>query len=363
MKIVHITTHPELCGAAKQVVGLIERLQAGSAHHLFCPNGSRLSEIVGNHALAHTTPFTGRWDPRPYFKLTKLLSKEQPDLLHIHSRGGADFWGPMAARKTGTPFIVTRREDALEPSWLIRRKFRQASRVIGISERVCGNLLKMGVAADSVTCVRSGVDTQAYRPQLKSGRLHKALRIEKDALLVGMTAPFIGRTGHEDLLAAATTIIPNHPHTVFILFGDGPLRAHLKKRVGQLGIASCFRFPGCRDDLPRLLPDLDLFVHPTHAEGLGVAILEASACGLPVVATRAGGIPEIVKDRETGLLVPPAQPGALAAAINALLTDPIRRQSMGAAGRDFAVRECSLDATAVGNGTIYLEVLRDPSFE
>jgi glycosyltransferase involved in cell wall biosynthesis len=357
MKILHYEAGKKLYGGAYQVVGLIERLQSDAEHHLFCARGSKIAETVAGRATVHASSIASDLDPRPYWALTKLLRAEKPDLLHIHSRRGADFWGPLAARKTGTPFLVSRRVDNLEPGWLIRRKFRGAERLIGISQRICGAMLEMGLPADRIVCLRSGVDTVAFQPRAKTRRLHEELKLHPEAILVGMAAQFIARKGHDDLVAAARTIIQTYPHAVFILFGQGSLRASIKERTGQLGIASSFRFPGFREDLPAVLPELDIFVHPAHLEGLGVAVLQASACGLPVVGTRAGGIPEIVQDEKTGFLVPPRTPPALAAAISALLKDPRLRETMGAAGRAFVVQACSLDATAEGNGRLYREVL------
>jgi glycosyltransferase involved in cell wall biosynthesis len=358
MKIVHYEAGKKLYGGAYQVVGLLERLQAGAHHHLFCARESAIAAAVEGLAEVHHVPLAGDLDPRPFLALKRLLRAERPDLLHVHSRRGADLWGPMAARATGTPFLVSRRVDNPEPGWLLRRKLRGAARVIGISEKICGVLCSLGLPPGQVVCIRSGVDVQRYQPRLKTGLLHRALKVREDALLVGMAAQFIPRKGHDDLVAAVPNLLAAHPHTVFVLFGQGSLRESIKARVGQLGMASNFRFPGFRDDLPRLLPELDLFVHPAHLEGLGVAILQASACGLPVVATRAGGIPEIVRDGETGFLVKPASPAALATRLSQLLGDPVLRHTLGAGGRDFVVRECSLEATAAGNGALYLEVIR-----
>jgi len=358
MKVVHYEAGAKLYGGAYQVVGLIERLQAGAEHHLLCPANSAIADAASGLVCGHPVPIRSDLDPRPYFALRKILRAERPDLVHIHSRRGADLWGPLAARGAKVPFLISRRVDNKEPGWLLRAKYRGAYRVIGISQRICAALCEMGLPPEMVSCIRSGVDIQRYQPRLKSGRLHKALKLPRNSLAVGMAAQFIARKGHEDLVTAAQSLISSHPEAIFILFGQGALRESIKARVGQLGIAPNFRFPGYRDDLADLLPDLDLFVHPAHLEGLGVAILQASACGLPVVATRAGGIPEIVNDGVTGYLVPPGSPKALATRLSQLLGDPVQRQSFGANGRDFVVRECSLEATAASNGALYLDVLR-----
>lgn len=358
MIVVHYEAGKSLFGGAYQVVGLLERLQAGAEHHLLCAQGSAIAEHAAPFAKVHSIPIAGDTDPRPFFHLRRLLRTLRPDLLHIHSRRGADLWGPLAARRARLPFIVSRRVDNREPAPMMRWKLRGASQIVGISERICEVLRQMGLPPERIRCIRSGVDLRRYQPRLRSGRLHAEFNLPSDAPLIGMVAQFIPRKGHADLVAAARSILARHPFAVFLLFGKGSLREEIEQQVNRAGVAPAFRFPGFRDDLPELLPELDLLVHPAHMEGLGVAVLQAMACGLPVVAGNAGGLPEIVRSGENGYLVPPGDPGILAERINELLADPIERQTMGAQARDFVVRACSLEATAAANGALYLETLR-----
>jgi glycosyltransferase involved in cell wall biosynthesis len=121
------------------------------------------------------------------------------------------------------------------------------------------------------------------------------------------------------------------------------------------------QLPGFRDDLPALLPCLNLLVHPATMEGLGIILLQASASGLPVVASAAGGIPEAVVHQETGLLVPPGDPRALASAVSSLLADPARAHSMGQAGRRRIKSAFSVDRMVAGNLEVYQELLSESS--
>ena len=355
--ILHYEAGKSLFGGAYQVAGLLERTQEAFAHELFCARGSAIAEAARPFARIHATPLGGELDPRPYFALKRLLRAERPALLHLHSRRGADLWGPLAARQTGTPFILTRRVDNLEPGPLLRWRCRGAAAVVAISEGIATALAKMGLPREAVEVIRSGVDTATYRPRANEGRLRAAFDLPANALTVGMIAQFIPRKGHADLVAASRSIIEAFPQTVFILFGKGEQWHDIQQAVKQQEVASSFRFPGFRDDLPSLLPELDLLVHPAHQEGLGVALLQASACGVPVVAGAAGGIPEIVRHEKTGLLVPPGKVAALALAVRQLLRDPDRRRAMGAAGRAFIEDEVSLDQTAAGNAALYRRVL------
>jgi glycosyltransferase involved in cell wall biosynthesis len=128
-------------------------------------------------------------------------------------------------------------------------------------------------------------------------------------------------------------------------------------RVKAVGLEESVLLPGFREDLPRLLPCLDVLVHPALMEGLGVILLQAGAAGIPAVATAVGGIPEVVKHEETGVLVPPADPMALAAAIRDLLSHPERARSMGDAARHRVRTEFSVDRMVEGNISVYREVL------
>jgi glycosyltransferase involved in cell wall biosynthesis len=148
--------------------------------------------------------------------------------------------------------------------------------------------------------------------------------------------------GHADLLAAAAEV----PEATFVMAGDGPLRAELEEMARRLGVADRCLFLGQRDDVPALLAVSDLFVLPSHFEGLPVSVLEAMMAGRPVVATAVGGTDEAVVDGETGLLVPPRDPAALATAVRRLREQPELAQRLAAGGRARVEREFSVDATA-----------------
>jgi glycosyltransferase involved in cell wall biosynthesis len=131
----------------------------------------------------------------------------------------------------------------------------------------------------------------------------------------------------------------------------------LQERIDRDGLAEHVRLVGYRDDLPKLLPCLDLLVHPATMEGLGVSLLQASAAGVAIVASDVGGIPEAVRDGVNGRLVPPADVPALAAAVLALLRDPVARARLGAAGRELVAREFSVAGMVAGNLAVYRELL------
>ncbi len=357
MKIIHYEAGRRLYGGAYQVAGIIRHLGPPFQHHLVCDRHSEIAGDVPASTAIHPLAITGELDPRPYRTLRKLLRDHPDALLHIHSRRGADIWGPLAARHSGRPFLVSRRVDNPESPRILRRKYQRARAVIGISAAICEILRHLGIEPDRIRLVRSGVDTQLYPFFEYKTPLPPDIDIPPGVPVIAMAAQFIPRKGHADLIAAAPAILRQHPRTHFLLLGRGKLEPLIRQSVAAAGLDDAFTFAGFRDDLPAILPGIDLLVHPAHREGLGVAVLQAMSIGRPVVAARAGGLPEIVHPGITGELVPPGDPVALASAINSILDSPARAANLGRTARDWIVRHASLEQTAARNGAIYREIL------
>jgi glycosyltransferase involved in cell wall biosynthesis len=172
-----------------------------------------------------------------------------------------------------------------------------------------------------------------------------------------MVAQFITRKGHCHLLAAVPTILRQHPDVRFILFGKGPLEQDVRVQIAHQGLSAHILLAGFREDLETLLPCLYALVHPAEREGLGVSLLQAAACGVPMVATAVGGIPEIVREGVNGHLVPAGNPDALARALLKLLDAPKEAHALGERGRALVEAEFSIETMVQGNLQIYQELL------
>jgi glycosyltransferase involved in cell wall biosynthesis len=172
----------------------------------------------------------------------------------------------------------------------------------------------------------------------------------------GVVAQLIERKGHRVLMRALQRL-PSREGFTILCFGQGPLREALEQEARDQGLGEVLRFAGFRKDLQRWMGGLDGLVHPALMEGLGVSLLQASAAGVPVIASRAGGMPEAVRDGENGLLVPPGDDAALADALRRLIGDAALRRRLGDGGRALIAREFSIDAMVEGNLGVYREVL------
>jgi len=358
MKILHVEGGAELYGGARQVLYLLEGLAArGVESHLACRGGSDLAREAASFATVHGITMRGDLDIGLVGRLGRLMDACRPDLVHLHSRIGADVMGGIAARLCDVPVIHTRRVDNPEPRWLVALKYRLHDRVIAISEAIADVLLSEGLPPRKLRVVRSAVVADAFRRPCARRRVLAGLGLRGDVLLVGVVAQLIERKGHRYLLDALPALLRDFPKLQLVFFGKGPLAGLLQERIDADGLADHVRLAGFRDDLTAILPCLDLLVHPATMEGLGVSLLQASAAGVPIVASRAGGIPEAVRDGVNGLLVPPADVRALTAAIAGLLGDAGRRRRLGAGGRALVRDEFSAAAMVAGNLAVYRELV------
>ena len=364
MKVIHLESGRHLYGGAKQVVLLLQGLNVLPTEHLqehilVCPNDSAIAAAAQALAIRHITiPMRGDLDPRLMTRLKAILRQYKPNLLHIHSRRGADIWGALAARAVGIPVVLSRRVDNPEQRWLARLKYPLYQKVITISQGISQVLVnQMNIPAEKIVCVHSAIDTEEYHPGGDKDWLKLSFGLPDNAYVIGMVSQFIERKGHRILLQALPEVITQHPQTHVVLFGHGPLEQAMQQLCIQLQLEKYVTFAGFRNDLARIIPALDLVVHPASREGLGVALLQAAACGIPIVAGRAGGIPEIVHDGVNGLLVPPNDAKALTLAINNLLADPKQAARFGQAGRRIVEQNFSLAQMVQGNYQVYAELL------
>lgn len=329
--ILHLETGRHLYGGPRQVLDLMAGLrEAGVRSTLACPRGSAIAQAACQAGLETIThDIGGDLDVSTATWLARVLRHRHPDLLHVHSRRGADLWGALAARMAGVPALLTRRVDNPEVPLLGALKYRAYDAIVAISGAVRRQLLADGVPAARLSVIHSAVDPatcQADGPReafLAEFGLHAGQRV------VMAVAQLIPRKGIGLLLEAWPMIRHACPDARLLIFGSGPLEATLRPVAGLGGTVT---FAGQREHVRRLIGHADLVVHPALREGLGVSLIEAQAAGVAVVAFASGGVPEVVVDGETGLLVPAGDTAALATAVIALLDDPNRRQALGRAG-------------------------------
>ena len=361
MRVLHLEAGTHLYGGALQALLLVEGLQArGVESVLVVPQGSEVeSEAIRRNLSLHPLPMAGEADLRFPARFRSLIKSVSPDLVHLHSRRGADTLGGLGARWAGVPVIMTRRVDNPEAEWSLAAKYRLFDRVITISHAIRKVLIRQGVDPEKLTCVHSALDPGPYSKPCNPGFFKSEFGGDEDGPCVGMAAQFIPRKGHDVLLEAIPSILLDHPRARFLLFGKGPLHGEITEKIREAGLGDSVTLPGFREDLPAILPCLDLLVHPALMEGLGVVLLQAGASGVPTVASAVGGIPEAVVHDQTGLLVPAGNPGALALAVSELLANPEKARSLGEQARERMRSHFSVDRMVEGNLKVYRELVSD----
>ena len=280
----------------------------------------------------------------------------------------SDLINALLPRVRGLRRISNRRDMGFQKSRRVRAVFRRVNSRFDCIVAPSRSIINMLVADENAAGQRcqtipNGVDTLRFSPAEPDQRrdLRAALGCANDvACLIGCVASFTPVKRHEVLLAAFAQLHARRPDTHLILIGDGPLRQALEAQALALGIGSAVRFAGARADVERILPALDLFVLASGTEGMSNAILEAQACGLPVVAGTVGGNAEVVCPQVTGLLVTSGTIGEYAEALLVMVGDPERRRRMGIAARDHAQKHFSVAAMAASYEHLYRELVHGP---
>jgi glycosyltransferase involved in cell wall biosynthesis len=355
MRIVHVESGRYLYGGARQVAYLIDALaERGHENALVCPPGHALAARA-LPATVREVPMHGDLDVGMTHRLRRVFAELDGDIVHVHSRRGADFFAGRACERDGRAALLTRRVDNPELRAWARFKYRPYRRVVAISRAVRNELCSRGgLDAARVPLIASAVDTREFRPDADArSRVLREFGLDDSAIVIGVCAQLIPRKGHELLLRAWPELVRRVPRAHLLCFGRGPLRAPLERLVTKLDVAHRVRFVGFREDLAELLPGLDVLVHPAAREGLGLAVLEAMAAAVPVVATAVGGIVDAVRDGGEGMLVPAGDGPALVDAVERLAGDPALCLRLGTAGRTRAEREFSVASMADRYAELY----------
>jgi glycosyltransferase involved in cell wall biosynthesis len=301
------------------------------------------------------------------WKFSRLVKRLRPDVIHAHDPHGVAMAslalsiGSASAKGEPMPALVSaRRVDFhLKGNSFSRWKYRQVDCFIAASEAIRLMLVGDGVPVDRTVTVHEGIDVERAQ-HVPAVNVHEAFWLPHGAPVVGNVAALVPHKGQRYLIEAAQLVIQQLPDARFVILGEGELRDHLEKQIHEHHLEKHVLLPGFRTDVLGCIKGFDLFAMSSVTEGLGTSLLDAMACARPIVATRAGGIPEIVEEEVNGLLVPVRDHRALAAAIVRALKDPVLRRRMGEAGLARANERFTVERMVSETAAVYARVASGP---
>jgi glycosyltransferase involved in cell wall biosynthesis len=297
------------------------------------------------------------------WRLSRVIKRLQPNVVHAHDPHGiamAALALSFAGGKAAPVLVASRRVDFhLKENSFSRWKYRQVDCFIAASEAIRLMLVADGIEARRTVTVHEGIDVD----HVASGEpvnIHEAFWLPHHAPVVGNVAALVPHKGHRHLIEAAHLVVQEIPDARFVILGEGELREQLERQVRDHHLEKHVLLPGFRTDVLGCIKGFDLFVMSSVTEGLGTSLLDAMACGKAIVATEAGGIPEVVDDQVTGMLVPARDHKAMAAAIVRVLKDAALRQRMGAAGLARVRARFTVERMVAETAAVYARVAGKP---
>lgn len=328
--VLHVELGRHLYGGAKQVTYLINALEQHDniRQHLVCTQDSEIQNAPLGRCNVHALKYSGETDFLFIRRLLSIVKETKPNIIHIHSRRGADVWGAIIAKMTGIPSVCTRRVDNLE-SRFSYYKYKQFDAVISISEGVQSVVAKHCEGVKHQLVIHSAVDLDEYSLSENKQWLHDTFDIPSDHTVIANFAQYISRKGQADVILAMHDVLHKHKKVTCLLFGKGGLEESYQSLIERHGLADNVKLCGFTSDVAKILPNVDIVIHPAYAEGLGVILLQAGASKRAVITSPVGGIPEIVTHKETGLMVAPGDIDAIGESLVSLIEQPTLRYQYG----------------------------------
>jgi glycosyltransferase involved in cell wall biosynthesis len=297
--------------------------------------------------------------------LMKLIRQRRVAILHTH-----EFFmntlGLVASRLTGVPVVATVHgknyySERFRRRLAYRLVGRSAGQMVAVSDDVREFLVEqVGIPSNRIRVVRNGVPVNGQSSHERLSTLRERLGLDQNARVVGTVGSLYPVKGHKYLIDAAVHVVRRCPDVTFLIVGRGRLREELEAQASGLGVAPYIRFLGHRDDVRDLLDVCDAFVLPSLSEGMPLALLEAMAAGVPTVATRVGGVGEVLEDGKSGLLVPPGESHAVAESLVTLLEDRTLATEIGEFAREVVARRYSLEGMVQAYQEVYAGIIRKP---
>jgi glycosyltransferase involved in cell wall biosynthesis len=361
MRILHLDSGREWRGGQQQVFWLACGLaQLKAEQHLLVQQKSPLAlKLAEANISFNRQSYSSELDPLALFRLCGFLRKFRPEIVHAHDSRTLGLAVLAKHLLPGWKLVAARRVTfSIRSNKLWKWKYIEGvDRIIAVSQQVRQQLLHDGIPSTHVSVVYDGFPGMPAPEMEQREMARRHWNIPQGKILVGAIGNFTEEKGHEYLVRAWPEINRVLPSSYLMLVGDGPLRSNLENLSKQLGVNGSIRFAGFQQDLTKVWPAIDFFIYPSLREGLGSTLLAAMNYRIPVCASNAGGIPEVVIDGQTGLLFPPADARALASILVGLVQNPQQASRLVQNAAAHVEKNFRLDQMVAGTWKIYRELL------
>ena len=363
MKILHFSSAKSWRGGEQQIAYLIEELeQLGVQQWIFCRKNSALADYCLLNNIRYLTYRRGfSVNPAIGLRFKKICSELRVDIAHLHDAHSHTFAYMSALLGNPTPYILSRRVDfRVQNSTLSLKKYNHSSikKILSVSQKVQDVLSPAIRDSSKLKVVHSGIDLTRFSG-VNTGKLREELQLSKTTKLIANVAAIAPHKDYFTFVDTAAILVQQRSDLKFLIIGsDGGEAEKIKQYIQEKQLVQHFIFTGFRKDIPVILPEIDVFLFTSKEEGLGTSLLDALASRVPVVATNAGGIPEIIQHQKNGLLASIGDAHQLAKNVQILLTQPSLATSLVKQGKE-TVQQFSKKQTARKTMIVYKEVLND----
>jgi glycosyltransferase involved in cell wall biosynthesis len=359
--ILHISTALTWRGGEQQLANLIKANKGKCDNLVLCAKGSVMQEYCAKNQIKHftfSTSFVGRY--RAGRLINRICRMHSVLLIHCHDSHAHTMAVIASVLGNKIPVVVHRRVDfRIGGSWFSRYKYNHPSiaAYICVSDAIKKIMQSELQSPVKVITIYSGINFSRFQHnKANTNKLKNELGLDNTSILIGNTSALAPHKDYVTFVITAGLLLVNHPDWHFVIMGDGPSRQQIENLIIEKNLVRNITLTGFRTDLPELLGGLDVFLMTSETEGLGTSVLDAFYVGVPVVATRTGGIPELVEDGRTGLLAEPADAKALATKVEKIVADDVLRSNLIANARK-KVSEFGYETMAAKVFACYSEIL------
>jgi glycosyltransferase involved in cell wall biosynthesis len=363
MTILHLSSEKTWRGGEQQIAYLLQELGKHQVRvFVACRRASAFEKYCQDQNIPHLSlPFANEFDIFTANQIKQYCRRHGIQILHAHSAHSHALavWADLLGNHL--PIVLSRRVDfPVKNNILSRYKYNYPAirKIICVSDKIKEVMAPALKQPGKLVSIHSGIDLDRFEESYRNGKLHEELNLPLSTFLIGNVSALAPHKDYYTFVDTAAQLLNQDLDAKFLIIGDGPSRPEIEAYVAQKKLQKDILFLGFRQDIPEILPELDVFLITSETEGLGTTILDAFACRVPVVATAGGGIPEIVKNNQTGMLAAVKDKNMLAThVLNVLTIDTLRTRLI--ANATAFLQEFTKEKTALKTLAVYREVLGD----